>query len=257
RKFELRAYRLAAGAPLAGLTVAAAEARGAEHRLFIHRLRRGERILAAERDTTPPAGGAPAIAGARPGIARIGGSGAQEVEDKELLDVPVSIADVLLTNPKLAGVALGDASEEDWTRGLYLRSISRGGQEIPIAPGVVLQRGDLLSIVGPEPLVQNAAGKIGTIVATITSTDFVVLGLAISLGGVAGVLLSFSVGTVKISLSTSVGTLLAGLVVGYLRTQYPLFGRIPDGAIGLMTSLGLAAFVGLTGIHAGPVFLTA
>jgi putative transport protein len=36
-----------------------------------------------------------------------------------------------------------------------------------------------------------------------------------------------------------------------------LFARIPDGAIALMTSLGLAAFVGLTGIHAGPIFLSA
>src|SRR3954454_23541685 len=40
RKFELRAYRLAEGSPLTGLTVAAAEARVPEHRLFIHRLRR-------------------------------------------------------------------------------------------------------------------------------------------------------------------------------------------------------------------------
>src|SRR5205807_9980833 len=46
-------------------------------------------------------------------------------------------------------------------------------------------------------------------------------------------------------------------VVGYLRPHYPLFGRIPDGGVSLMTSLGLAAFVGLTGIHAGPVFLSA
>jgi putative transport protein len=81
-----------------------------------------------------------------------------------------------------------------------------------------------------------------------------VLGLAIFLGAVVGVLVSFSIGDVKIVLSTSVGTLLAGLLVGYLRTLYPRFGRIPDGAISLMTSLGLAAFVGLTGIHAGPIF---
>ena len=45
--------------------------------------------------------------------------------------------------------------------------------------------------------------------------------------------------------------------MGYLRTHYPLFGRMPDGAVALMTSLGLAAFVGLTGIQAGPFFLTA
>ena len=121
----------------------------------------------------------------------------------------------------------------------------------------MLQRGDLLRIVGPEPVVQRAAAKIGAIVAPSASIDFVVLGLAIFLGGVVGVLVTFSVGNVKISLSTSIGTLLAGLLVGHLRTHYPLFGRIPDGAVAFMTSLGLAAFVGLTGLHAGPIFLSA
>ena len=104
---------------------------------------------------------------------------------------------------------------------------------------------------------QKAAATIGAIVAPNPTIDFIVLGLAIFLGGVVGVLLTFSVGGITISLSTSVGTLLAGLLVGHLRTRYPLFGRIPDGAIALMTSLGLAAFVGLTGIHAGPIFLSA
>jgi putative transport protein len=138
-----------------------------------------------------------------------------------------------------------------------VRSVSRGGQDVPIAAGVVLQRGDLLRVVGPEPVVQNAAANIGAIIAPSSTIDFIVLGLAIFLGGVVGVLVSFSVGGMRISLSTSVGTLLAGLLVGHLRTRYPLFGRIPDGAVALMTSLGLAAFVGLTGIHAGPIFLSA
>jgi len=257
RKFELRAYRLVAGSPLAGLTVGAAEARVPEHRLFIHRLRRGERILEAEPGMRLEAGDLIALSGPRQIIVEMVGPRGEEVEDKELLDIPVTLADVLLMNPKLAGTNLGDASREDWTRGLYLRSIMRGGQEIPTAPGVMLQRGDLLRVVGPEPVVQRAEAKIGAIVAPSTSIDFVVLGLAIFLGGVVGVLVTFSVGGIKLSLSTSVGALLAGLLVGHLRTHYPLFARIPDGAIALMTSLGLAAFVGLTGIHAGPIFLSA
>jgi putative transport protein len=166
-------------------------------------------------------------------------------------------ADVFLIDRKLAGTNLQEASQRDWARGLYLRSLSRGGQALPIAPGVVLERGDLLRIVGPEPVVENAAKNIGVIVAPSTSIDFIVLGLAIFLGGGVGVLVSFPVGGINIALSTSVGTLLAGLLVGYLRTRRPSFGRIPDGAISLMTSLGLAAFVGLTGIHAGPIFLSA
>jgi putative transport protein len=257
RKFELRAYRLDAQSALVGSTVAAAEARVAEHRLFIHRIHRGDHVLDAEPGMTLAADDVIALSAPRQIVVEWIGSRAEEVEDRELLDIPLLSADIFLINPKLAGMTLEDASRQDWTRGLYLRSLSRGGQEIPLAAGIVLQRGDLLRIVGPELVVQNAAKSIGAIVSPSTSIDFVVLGLAIFLGGAAGVLLSFSVGGVKLSLSTSVGTLLAGLLVGYLRTLYPLFGRIPDGAISLMTSLGLAAFVGLTGIHAGPIFLSA
>ena len=257
RKFELRAYRLVEGSPLSGLTVAAAEARVPEHRLFLHRLRRGERILEADPSTTIEVGDVIALSGPRQVIVELITSRVEEVEDRELLDLPLMAADVLLMTPELAGTNLVDASKEDWTRGVYLRSVSRGGQEIPVANGVVLQRGDLLRIVGPEALVQKAAAKIGTIVAPDASIDFVVLGLAIFLGGVIGVLMTISVGSITLSLSTSVGTLLAGLMVGHLGTRYPLFGRIPGGAVALMTSLGLAAFVGLTGLQAGPVFLSA
>lgn len=257
RKFELRAYRLEERSPLAGLTVATAEARIPDHRLFIHRVRRGERVLEADPGTVLAAGDLVALSAPREVIVEWIGPRAEEVEDRQLLDIPLISVDVMLINPKLAGMTLEAASRESWSRAVYLRSLSRGSQEIPVAAGIALQRGDLLRIVGPEPIVQTAAKSIGVIVAPSTSIDFIVLGLAIFFGGLFGVLLSFSVGGVNISLSTSVGTLLAGLLVGSLRTRYPLFGQIPDGAISLMTSLGLAAFVGLTGIHAGPIFLTA
>jgi putative transport protein len=257
RKFELRAYRLDAQSPLVGSTVAIAETRIPDHRLFIHRIRRGDHVLDAQPGTRLAAGDVIALSAPRQIIVEWIRPRAEEVEDRDLLDIPLISAEAFLINPTLAGLTLEDASRESWARGLYLRSLSRGGQDIPVAAGVVLQRGDLLRVVGPEPVVQTAAKSIGVIVAPSTSIDFIVLGFAIFLGGVVGVLVNFQIGGITISLSTSVGTLLAGLLVGYLRTRYPLFGRIPDDAVSLMTSLGLAAFVGLTGIHAGPIFLSA
>jgi putative transport protein len=257
RKFEVRAYRLPDGSPLAGESVASAEALAPEDRLFIHRIRRGSRIIEAEPGTVIEMGDVLALSGPRQVVVERIGPLAEELEDRELLDVPVRAADVILLNPKLAGTTLEEASRQGWTRGFYLRSISRGGQDIPVGAGLVVHRGDLLHIVGPEGVVQRAAAQIGTIVDPGTQIDFVVLGLAIFFGGLAGVLLAFPVGNVKIVLGTSVGTLLAGLAVGGLRTRHPLFGRVPDGAVSLMTSLGLAAFVGLTGINAGPVFIAA
>ena len=102
-----------------------------EHRLFIHRLRRGERILEAEPGMTLKVGDVIALSGLRQIIVEVVGRRAEEIEDQDLLDVPITTADVLLIDLELAGKNLGDASREDWTRGLYLRQLSRGGQETP------------------------------------------------------------------------------------------------------------------------------
>jgi putative transport protein len=257
RKFELRAYRLVEGARLAGMSVAVAETLIPEHRIFIHRIRRQQQVIDALPTMTLEAGDLIALSGPRQAVVELIGPRAAELDDRELLDIPVASTDVLLTNPQLAGSGLGELSKQDWTHGVYLRSVRRGDQDIPIAPGIILQRGDVLRIVGPDALIRPAAAKIGVIIAPSSSTDFVVLGLAIFLGGAVGALATFPVGSVKVTLSTSVGVLLAGLLVGYLRTRLPLFGRIPDGAVALMTSLGLAAFVGLTGLQAGPTFFSA
>ena len=256
-RFELRAYRIAEGAPIAGQSVAAAEAKLPEHRLFIQRVRRGETIREASPEFVLSPGDVVAVSGRRESLVELLGQRAAEVEDRELLDIPVSVADVLVTSRDLDGRSIADAAKEDWTRSLYLRAITRGSQDLPLAPGISVQRGDILRLVGPEAVVSRAAKRVGVIIAPTATTDFFVLGLAIFLGGLVGVLVTFPIGDMRISLSTSVGTLLAGLVVGHLRTRFPLFGRIPDGAVSLMTALGLAAFVAMTGLHAGPIFFSA
>ncbi|MFI5411590.1 aspartate-alanine antiporter [Kaistia sp. UC242_56] len=256
-RFELRAYCVAEGAPIVGLSRQAAEAKFPEHRLFIQRVRRGGAILEAGPDLKFEVGDVIAVSGRREVLVDIVDPRAEEVEDRELLDIPVAAAEVLLTNRKLAGRSIDGVAQAAWARSLYLGGITRGGQEIPLGPGVTLERGDILRLIGPEPVVAEAAKQIGVVIVPTTTTDFVVLGLAIFLGGLVGVLVAFPIGDLHISLSTSVGTLLAGLVVGHLRTRFPLFGRIPDAAVSLMTALGLAAFVAMTGLHAGPVFASA
>lgn len=257
RPFEVRAYRVPDGSPLAGMTVASAESGVREHRLFIQRVRRGENLLAADPGLVLEQGDVLALSGRRETIVERVASRAVEVEDPELLDIPVSTLEVLVQRPQAGGANLAEVAEEDWSRGVYLRDVRRGAEVVPVAPGVALQRGDVIRLVGPEDVVNAVASRFGVVVAPIASTDFIVLGLAIFLGGLAGVLITFPIAGLRISLSTSVGTLLAGLIVGHLRTRLPLFGRIPDGAVNLMTSLGLAAFVGMTGLHAGPVFFDA
>jgi putative transport protein len=84
-----------------------------------------------------------------------------------------------------------------------------------------------------------------------------VLGIAIFVGILVGATLIIPLGHLRIALGTSVGTLLAGVVVGYVRSVRPWFGIIPDAAILFMRSIGLAAFVAMIGLKAGPIFLQA
>src|SRR4051795_3928874 len=128
RKFELRAYRLPEDSPLIGLTVAAAEARAPGYRLFVQRIRREDRILEAEPGMVLEPGDVIAVSGPRQIMIELVGARGEEVEDRELVDVPVTSADVLLMSRKLAGRNLEEEAQEGWTRGLYLRSVKRGDQ---------------------------------------------------------------------------------------------------------------------------------
>src|SRR5207253_8881604 len=70
-------------------------------------------------------------------------------------------------------------------------------------------------------------------------------------------ILIMPLGRLGVALGTSVGALLAGVVVGWLRSVKPWFGRMPDAAISFMKSIGLAAFVAMVGLKAGPIFVHA
>ena len=162
-----------------------------------------------------------------------------------------------MTEPATVGHSLQSLADTPWARGIYLDSLRRGAQLLPLAADLVLERGDVLKLTGPQATVERGAAQIGPQISPTTATDFIVLGFAIFLGGLAGTLLRANIAGIEVVLGTSVGALVAGLIVGHLRTRHPLFGRIPDGAVALMTSLGLAAFVAMTGLHAGPVFVPA
>lgn len=257
RPFDLRAYVTPPDARIVGMSVADAERRFPKARMFLLRLRRDGEIMEVTPDLVIRAGDVLAIGGRRQPLIEILGPRAVEADDRALLDAPVLTAEVLVADPGLAGSTLQSVADEPWARGIYLEALRRGTQILPMVPELVVERGDVLRLQGPQESVERGATHIGPVIAPVTGIDFIVLGFGIVLGGMVGALLRFQVAGIEVTIGTSVGALVAGLIVGHLRTRHPLFGRIPDGAVALMTSLGLAAFVAMTGLHAGPVFLPA
>jgi putative transport protein len=257
RPVEIRAYAIEPGAVLAGKTVAAAEALAEGQRMFIERLRRGDALLEAKPELVLEAGDVVALEARREVLIELLGPNMREVEDKELLNIAALSLDVYVAGREVVGRSVAELAQSPAARGVFLRGILRSGLEVPIGPETRLERGDIITLIGTEKNVEAAAAIAGAAIRQSDATDYVTLGLAIFAGGLIGAVVGVDVAGVHIALSTSVGTLLAGLFIGWLRSRRPQFARIPDAAIAMMTSLGLAAFVGMIGLHAGPVFVQA
>ena len=162
-QFGLRAFRVREGGQAVGKTVQAAEALLPEQRVFIERIRRGGRIMDATADTVIEAGDIVAVAGRREVLVNLIGTAAEEVDDRELLAVPVEGVDVYVTTKEADGKTLAELAKAPGARGVFLRKITRGATatDIPILPETQLQRGDIATIVGRTPDVAAATKMLG------------------------------------------------------------------------------------------------
>ena len=251
----LRAYRVQPGGKAVGLRVSDAEAMVPDARVFIMRVRRGDQIIDATADTVLKEGDIVAVAGEREVLVRVL-QNAVEVEDRELLAVPVEGVDVLVTNKEVDGKTLAELAANPVTRGVFLNKITRGATatDIPVLPGTVLNRGDLLTVVGRTQDTAAVTKLLGVADRPTDVTDMAFVGAAIVVGALIGALV-FKISGVPLTLSTAGGALIAGIIGGWLRSVRPKFGRIPTPTVWFMNSVGLNIFIAIVGISAGPGFV--
>jgi putative transport protein len=253
RRFDVRAYRVT-NQNMVNRTVAELEALPKEARVFIVRVRQGGAIVEPGPATIIHQADVVAVATRQEIHVERGTMIGPEVDDKELLDFPAEALDVVMTNKSIAGKTLAELAGSESARGVFLRRITRAGQEMPFTPGTTLDRGDVLTLVGIKRDVERVAKEIGYADRPTNMTDMVFVGVGIVLGGLVGAL-TIRLGGIPLSLSTSGGALIAGLVFGWLRSVKRTFGRIPAPALWILNNVGLTTFIAVVGISAGPSFV--
>ena len=257
RRLTTRAYQVPVGATLVGKTIAEFEAQFTVPRVFIMRLRRASKICEADPKMAIQTGDVLGLAGPRDLLLKIETALGPEVDDRELFDVPIQLLDVVITNKAFAGMTLLEIRHSEAAqavRGVFLRKLIRAGQEMPLNPGTKVDRGDVVQLVGPVQAVDQAAKALGYADRVTEKTDVVFMGLGIVIGALIGAIV-IKIGQVPLSLSTSGGALMAGLVCGYLRSVNPTFGRIPAPALWVFNNIGLTVFIAVVGISCGPSFV--
>ena len=252
--FSVRAYRVT-NERLWNRTVAELEAMPKERRVFICRIRHEGRIVEPDPDTIVHKDDVIAVITHTETLMARGTEIGPEVDDQALLNFPAELLDVVVTRKALVGKTLRELAALDMARGVFLRKLVRVGQLMPFTPETRIDRGDVLSLVGPRSDVERAARAIGYADRPTVSTDMIFVGLGIFVGGLFG-LLSVTLAGVPITLTASGGALIMGLVFGWLRAVRPTFGRIPEPAMWVFDTVGLTVFIGVVGLSAGPSFVS-
>ncbi len=258
-KVAVRAYKVAGNSRFAEKTVGDFEAqfKGQMPPVFVERVRHEGKIFDSGTQVVIHSGDVLALAGGRQTLLESQEELGTEVDDRELLDFPAEVLDVVITSKKYAGTTLAEIRESEVGvkgRGVFLRKLMRGGQEMPFNPGTTVDRGDVLQIMGAKRDVEAVATDLGYPDRVTEKTDVVFMGLGITIGALIGAI-TIKLGGIPLSLSTSGGALIAGLVCGWLRAVHPTFGRIPGPALWAFNNIGLTVFIAVVGLSTGPSFV--
>ena len=257
QELVVRAYKISPECKFRNKTVAEVESAFTPFRIFVERFRTDGQVVDAVPSAVVREGQVLAIAGRREPMMKMSESFGPEVDDRQLLDFPAESVDVVVTSKELPGKTLKELAEHEngeRSRGVFLRKLTRAGIEMPFNPGTVLDRGDVLTIAGAHKNVERAIQWIGYPDRPTDKTDMSFMGLGIAVGAIIGAI-SINIRHVPLSLSTSGGALIAGLICGWLRSIHRTFGRVPEAALWVFNNVGLNIFIAVVGISAGPAFV--
>lgn len=180
-----------------------------------------------------------------------------EVQDHTLLDFAIRIAPVMVASKAIDGKTVKDVLSMPFMHGVSIRSIKRQQSiTVPVRENSIIDGGDMITLVGLPFDVQTATKAIGRGARQTTATDIIYVALGILVGGVIGVL-AFNIGSVPVSLTTSGGALIMGLVFGWWHSKRPNYGQIPPAATWIFRDLGLNMFIACVGLECGPHFVAA
>ena len=229
---------------------------GLGRRIYVDRVRQGGKIVDDPASTvTISKGDELVLSGRREFVVEDESWLGPEVADYELLNFAVEKIPVTISSKSCDGITVDQLRAMPEMTGVAISHISAAGQSIPVLAQTKIYRGDIVTLAGLQREVDTAIKAIGYPDRPTNVTDMVFVGLGIFIGALIGAI-TIHLGGIPVSLSTSGGALIAGLVLGWLRSKRPPIGRQPESSVWLLNNLGLNMFIAVIGITAAPSFIS-
>jgi putative transport protein len=168
---------------------------------------------------------------------------------------PITTKQILVTNKKIIGKDLADLRIRS-RYNVNITRIFRSGIEIIAIPGLKLQAGDKLTVVGDEISLANVAAELGNSIKKLDEPNLVPIFIGILLGVLLGSIQVHIPGIVRpITLGLAGGPLLVAIFQSRYGYKVSLISYVTPSANLMIREIGIVLFLSSVGITAGEKFI--
>ena len=162
---------------------------------------------------------------------------------------------ILITKSELNGKKLGDLKLRK-LYGINITRINRAGLDLVAKPGLHLQVGDRVNVVGTESAVANVEKVLGNSMKRLNEPNLITIFVGIALGIILGSIpLTFPGIPQPVKLGLAGGPLIVAILVSRFGYQYKLVTYTTQSANFMLREIGITLFLACVGLGAGDGFV--
>ena len=162
---------------------------------------------------------------------------------------------ILITKPELNGKRLGQLKLRK-LYGINITRINRAGVDLVAKPGLTLQVGDRVNVVGTETAVSNVEKVLGNSMKRLNEPNLITIFVGIALGIVLGSIpISFPGIPQPVKLGLPGGPLVVAILISRFGYHYKLITYTTQSANLMLREIGITLFLACVGISAGDGFV--
>lgn len=162
---------------------------------------------------------------------------------------------ILITKPELNGKRLGQLKLRK-LYGINITRINRAGVDLVAKPGLTLQVGDRVNVVGTETAVSNVEKVLGNSMKRLNEPNLITIFVGIALGIVLGSIpISFPGIPQPVKLGLAGGPLVVAILISRFGYHYKLITYTTQSVNLMLREIGITLFLACVGISAGDGFV--
>ena len=178
------------------------------------------------------------------------------LKDWEKIDFKIATRRVVVTKPSLTGIKLKELNIRT-KYGVSVTRVTRAGIDLVARPGLILQMGDSLRIVGPEQGLEAVSDLVGNKTTNLDKPNLIPLFFGIALGVVLGSIpLRFPGIPEPIKLGLAGGPLIIAILLGYFGPRWKITIYTTKSANMMLREIGISFFMAAVGLGAGQGFVS-